>query len=262
MGIDQNEYRALDPMTAGNATIAPDWPDWVAQGRGRPEPMQHRSYRGRIEYIYGDDAPIGREWFSVTVQPDGVRTLRAQCEMDDDQVLRDVVYTVGADWRPIDCFVRLMVHGKTMGHALFMFHDDRAETEGWNTIDQRLSTVTPLAHRPPVFGSHPVSVDGWQTAAYDHGNPDRIQQVRGGTNSSPLPNGASGPSLSIVDKAIEFVGAEELQVPAGVFKTNHYRILLKDKPPLEVWVEPEDRLFVRLSWTHLNSRYDLAELTR
>jgi len=56
--------------------------------------MKHRSYRGRVDYIHDDIGERGREWFSVTVQPDGMRTLRSQCEMDDTRILRDVTYTV------------------------------------------------------------------------------------------------------------------------------------------------------------------------
>jgi len=71
--------------------------------------MNHRSYRGRVDYIHDDIGERGREWFSVTVQPDGMRTLRSQCEMDDTRILRDVIYTVDGQWRPIDSYVRITV---------------------------------------------------------------------------------------------------------------------------------------------------------
>ena len=54
----------------------------------------HRHYRGKMLYLTDGVGEMGREFFSVTVQPDGERTLRAQCEMDDDRLLRDVVHLV------------------------------------------------------------------------------------------------------------------------------------------------------------------------
>jgi len=83
--------------------------------------MKHRTYRGRIDYIHDDIGERGREWFTVTVQPDGTRTLRSHCEMDDTRILRDVVYTVDRAWLPIDSYVRLTVEEKLMGSAWFRF---------------------------------------------------------------------------------------------------------------------------------------------
>ncbi len=69
-------------------------------------PMQHRTYSYKIQYL-GDAGERGREWCTVTVHGNGDRTLRALCEMDDSQVLRDVTSTVDAHWRPKDVFVRV-----------------------------------------------------------------------------------------------------------------------------------------------------------
>ena len=71
--------------------------------------MKHRTIRGKILYPDNDTGETGREWFTITVQPDGRRTLRAQCEMDDRGLLRDVIYSVDTDWYPLDCFVRLSI---------------------------------------------------------------------------------------------------------------------------------------------------------
>ena len=46
--------------------------------------MNHATYRGKIVYRTDGKGEEGREFFSVTVQPDGSRTLRALCEMDND----------------------------------------------------------------------------------------------------------------------------------------------------------------------------------
>ena len=64
-----------------------------------------RLYRGTISYAREDGGAFGQEFFTVSVDPDGSRTLRCLCEMDDIALVRDVTYTVDQDFRAIDCFV-------------------------------------------------------------------------------------------------------------------------------------------------------------
>ena len=56
-----------------------------------PGPL-HRSYRGKMLYITDGVGEMGREYFSVTVQPDGERTLRAQCGPPSCNPPREVLY--------------------------------------------------------------------------------------------------------------------------------------------------------------------------
>ena len=100
-----------------------------------------------------DGVEMGREYFSVTVQPDGIRTLRAQCEMDDDRLLRDVVLTVDAAWRPLDAFLRLSIAEATIGHGWFRFGDDFAESEGWTASGGRFAQRIALEEPAAFFGA-------------------------------------------------------------------------------------------------------------
>jgi hypothetical protein len=223
--------------------------------------MNHRTYRGRISYIHDRLGETGREWFTVTVGPDGQRTVRALCEMDDDRVLRDVTYTVDGAWRPQDAFVRLSVADRFVGSAWFRFSEQGAECEAHLAREGRVSQRVDLGHRPPIFAPHPLVCDGWQAAAFDHSRPEMVQLFPGACNSSHMANGGSGPLIGWVDKKLEHVGDGTLTVPAGTFDVRHYRIILPDdRPPLLLWVTGEDRLLVRLSWTLLESRYDLVEV--
>ena len=81
--------------------------------------MNHRTMRGKLLYLHDTHGETGREWFTVTVQPSGERTVRAHCEMEDEQVLRDVVWSMDPDWRPIDAYVRLSVGGVWQGSGWF-----------------------------------------------------------------------------------------------------------------------------------------------
>lgn len=223
--------------------------------------MRHRTYRGRIDYIHDTDGEMGREWFSVTVQPNGHRTMRAHCEMDDVELLRDVVHTLDADWLPVDAFVRLTQKGEFMGSGWFHFTPTGIACEAHTADAGRVSQWSATDGRLKIFASHPLAADGWQCASFDHSSDEMIQTFTPWAHPSPRPDGGSGPMTGVGKKVIEYIGEEELTVPAGTFQTKHYNLHASNpaNPPLETWVFGEDRVLVKMSWAVLNSSYVLAD---
>lgn len=222
--------------------------------------MIKRRISGRIDYVHRQHGVTGREWWTLAVADDDTRTLTANCEMQDDAVQRDVVYSVDHDFRPQEAFVRLAVAGVLQGSAWFRFTDECAQAEGHNQVQGRFSQTLSTARRARVFAPHPVQSDAWQTAAYDHALGNARQHIAPCFNPSPLANGGSGPLLTQTDKHLEYVGEEEVAVPAGVFACQHYRVYPKDfEDPLELWVFGPDRILALCSWRLLDSRYELAE---
>lgn len=225
--------------------------------------MAQRSYKGRIDYIRDGGTVSGREFFSVTVQDDGMRTLRAQCEMDDIGLLRDVVQTVDANWLPVDAFIRLTQRGQFMGSGWFRFDatggECEASTRGEGRVSQRVETGTPIR----IFASHPLLTDGWQTRSFDHGRGGKTQTVKPWANSSPRPDGGSGPMFGMGHKTMDYIGEETLTVPAGTFQCRHYNLHASTptNPPLETWVTGEDATLVKMRWDLLQSDYVLAEIS-
>ncbi len=222
--------------------------------------MEHITYRGKIVYTGDEVGERGREWFTVTKYPNGDRTIRAMCEIDDTAVLRDVTYSVNERWQPLDAFIRLTVKDKFMGSGWFRFTDNVAECETFMADGGRVSQKIEVASRPPFFGVHPVACDCWCLGGYDLANPERIQALPGGMMSSLLSNGASGPMLTRLDLTVEYLGTEEITVPAGTFQTNHFRFLLEDIPAEDLWCYGDDFLFVKIRWNHLATTYELVEL--
>ncbi len=223
--------------------------------------MKHRSFRGRIDYIRDGAGNSGREWFSVTVQPNGNRTLRAQCEMDDIGLLRDVVQTLDGDWLPVDSFVRLTKDGEFMGAGWFRFFDRHVECEAVTAAEGRVSQRIETQGRARILASHPLMTDGWQCAAFDHASDERTQIIKPWVNSSPRPDGGSGPLAAVGEKIIDYVGEETITVPAETFDTRHYRLHASqpEVPALETWVFGEDYQFAKMRWDLLSSDYVLAE---
>lgn len=220
--------------------------------------MRHRSYRGQMVYRT-DGAEMGREYFSVTVQPDGTRTLRAQCEMDDDRLLRDVVLTVDAQWRPIDAFLRLTVEERTIGHGWFRFGPDLAEAEGWTAAGGRFEQRIALTEPASFFGTHALHCDAWVAGRLrQHGkSPDKFRFCT--FASSILANGGSGPELlpvapdyaRVIDMGVERVGA---------YDTHHVRIEIPGVDHFDVWAAGEDCLPVRLTSDGLGQTYELVSI--
>lgn len=226
--------------------------------------MKHRTIRGKILYLDNETRETGREWFTITVQPDGRRTLRAQCEMDDRRLLRDVIYSVDADWYPLDCFVRLSIEERLTGTGWFRFTDRLAECETFTAAAGRLSQRRDLTERTPSFGAHPVVCDIWHLARFDRSKGERIQTSRNVLLSAREPDGGSGPMFSAMDLTIEYVGREEVTVPAGTFEADHFRFLLDNvgMEPEELWCVGEDFLPIKIAYPIFNATYELAELTQ
>ena len=224
-----------------------------------------RSYRGYLRYLHDVEGERGREWFSVSVQEDGARTLRAQCEMDDELLLREVTYSVDGQWRPHDAFVRLVQCGQFVGSSWFRFDEQGVECEALTQREGRVHQRQQLGRRPRLFAPHPLVSDGWQAAAFDFTRGPGRQRLDACTNSSPQPDGASGPLIGVVYKDLEYVGDESITVPAGTFLAHHMLIhplmpSMAHWTPLEFWVTGTDFQIVRMRWDLLRSTYELTEI--
>ena len=225
--------------------------------------MRHRSYRGKMIYCTHGVGEMGREWFSVTIQPDGTRTLRAQCEMDDDRLLRDVVLTVDAHWHPVDAFVRLAIEEQTVGSTWYCFEAGRATCEGRTRTHGRLSRE--INTRGPIecFGTHALHGDAWVLGRFRDWTGPPAEFAFVDFACSTLANGGSGPDLIAVPSGFATVhdlGNEQTEVAAGRFETRHLRICVPGVDDFDLWIGGEDCLPVRLTSDHLHQTYELESL--
>lgn len=203
------------------------------------EGLGYRLVHGAIRYVH-DERVRGHERFSISVHGDGSRILRTLSEIFETRVLRDVSMRVGADWRPRDAFVRIMINDRFRGGGWFVFDEHEAQGEALHAPASRLSQRIRLDAPVRSFGTHPILGDGWHTALFDMAGPSR-QYFDRLMMSSYAFDGSTGPELLPVSFGIEFVGQEEIQVPAGTFRARHFRFLLAqsafdDHPPYDVWV--------------------------
>ena len=61
---------------------------------------------------------------------------------------------------------------------------------------------------------------------------------------------------------VEHLGPEEVTGPAGTFACEHFRFLLKERPPEDLWCTVDDYLMVKIRCDLLETTYELVELTR
>ncbi|MFO1426160.1 MAG: hypothetical protein U1F11_04135 [Steroidobacteraceae bacterium] len=225
--------------------------------------MRHRAYRGRMLYLTDGIGEMGREFFSVTVQPDGERTLRAQCEMDDDRILRDVLLTVDGRWRPRDAFVRLALAERLVGASWFRFDGRHALCHGvrgdGSPIEQRFEHAADIE----AFGTHALHNDAWLVGRLRrwHGPADAMPLAD--FTTSTLANGGSGPELVPLAggfSRVHDLGAARIEVPAGTFDTHHVRVEIPGVDDFDVWAGGEDCLPVQLRSRGLRQTYVLTEV--
>jgi hypothetical protein len=213
-----------------------------------------RKLRGSIGY-FRRGVCTGEEQFSITVEADGTRLLRAQCEMFDDELLRDVTYAVDANYRPLDAHIRLTQHDRFVGSSWFRFGAGFAECEGFTAREGRFSQRLAWAGWPPCFGTHSLITDAWH-AVFWRGVPVRMRSPV----SSSAANGGTGPLLAETEFLLEKVCEQRLRAPAGEFDCTQFAITFGAYPPLHFWASGADLQLVRMEWAYLDAYYELLTL--
>ena len=218
-----------------------------------------RMYQGKIGYFSEEKGEIGREFFTVTIEEDGTRTLRCVCEMDLVSLIRDVTYTVDKDFRAIDCFVRVTDNHKFVGSGWFRFTDTMAEGEAYTAAEGRVSQKIETNGRVRLFGTHPIAVDIWKCAHAKATNPGIVQVVDSCMNCSSVLNGASGPLLARKHYDMVYQGPAKVTVPAGTFDCQHFDWRTGTGRTLNLYTTPGDFLPVRTVVPEGKRYYDLLE---
>jgi hypothetical protein len=215
---------------------------------------------GVIAYRNGAGEETGRERFEWLTHPAG-HTLRAICEMDQIEVIRDVTLTLTRDWRPIDGFCRVHVGGKQASSSLFLTQGDEVHFEAQIANMGRVSQVQPSPGGLAYLGLHPVTNDGLITELRGVDAPGEFRTISGLTNSKSA-NGEIGLYAMPTHIDVAFIGYETVTVAAGTFEARHYALRwAPDWPPADVWVRKDDNIFLLLRWSLIEDWFELKSLT-
>lgn len=220
--------------------------------------MKPRSTRGKILYIGDAVGERGREWFHRTDYPDGTKVFRTISEIDDSQIVRDVVWSVDANFRPLDCYERLVVRG-TLSMGWFTFEKGYCRVEGVYADLGRVSQRLDYTHEPTFLACHPLVGDCLAVAGYDFSAGGR--QVLHGIATSPTVNGSTGPIATRSSHPVDYLGWVTVETPIGPIGAHHFRLYYgpNNEKTEEIW-SGEDFSFVRVRNDELATTYELVEL--
>ncbi|MBT0671397.1 hypothetical protein HT136_23790 [Novosphingobium profundi] len=241
--------------------------------------QKHRTISGKIQYTSRKEGRVGeergRETFMWTHHSDGKKTLRAHCEIDepDPTVMRDIVYSLDENDRPMDCMVRLTVGDEFMGAGLFIIGEDTVECESYGPSIGRISQTMPINGPFDGFGTHPIVADAYITRKIDVSLGAHNRKFRCFL-PSPDHRGATPPIIAESNLYLGYVGEETVTVGAGTFHCRKFEFTDPDAgmvgvsghahPPYEMWVTADDdAIFVQGGvGGYMQTWYELVELER
>lgn len=230
----------------------------------------HRTRTGRIDYfVDGDPAFPERLWgfeeFRMTHHADGLRVMRAYCELNDEPpLIRDVLQCVDGEFHPQESYVRLTASNRFQGSAWYRFTDTEAAMHGHAADGGPVSKRATISRAMRGFGSHNLTSDGWLCARYDYTRGRGEQSFEGNLLTSRDHRGATGPAFARTNSSLRYFGTEDVSVGAGTLSCHHFAITGTDHnhPPYDYWVTADgDYLYVKgIVTAPYNWSFELVEL--
>ena len=175
----------------------------------------------------------GEENFELVVFADGSRTLSISSDLSARQAWFTVVLRAAADFRPLEAYASYWTGGGYKGSGRFIVEGEKllADSSGPMTGQQKSESRVPAMFS---IGTHPVSLYSVEASA------DRTKPVLG----------------NLVTLDIEYLGEETIEVPAGKFATQRYRIAGMN----DLWIHGTDRIVIRSDLPARGTRYVLTSL--
>lgn len=214
--------------------------------------VRHWSGEYRNETLSGGERR-GSEKFDLLVHPDGSRTISISSDMTTRHAWFTVVLRNDANFRPVEAAAFYWNGGRYKGSGHFRVANDTVQAESNGPVSGQQNSQTTVPTRFSI-GLHPVSADGWHTAQHNpNGDARQTISLYSVEASADLAKPVLG---SLVPLQIEFIGKETIDVPAGRFETQRYRLAGMN----ELWVHGEERIVIRSDLPARGLRYVLISL--
>lgn len=204
-------------------------------------------------YLYrtiSDGRKRGTEDWTLTVHPDGSRTMRMWNDLHARNSHLTATLRVAADFRPLEAYVSYWTQGEFKGSGVFTVHGGTLEALVNGPQGRIAETVT--VPRGFSIVTHPLAGDGWHTWYYD--------EETGGEQTGLVYNIDSTPDLTrppigaLEEQTIAFIGEEAIEVPAGTFDARHHVI----GGFADVWTTGPDKILVKFVWEKFDLEYVLV----
>ncbi len=207
---------------------------------------------GKVEYRKISTGEVsGSEEWHITVHPDGSRTLETRNRLDLAGYQRHVMYRVAENFRPLDVTAVYWVKGEWRGTGLFAVTGNDLEAFV-QTPDGLIRQSRKVPDRFS-FIPHPLQSNAWHTWYYD--------RAKGGEQTitvydmDPGAQAVSSMLGKVYTQTIEYLGTEEMTVPAGTFTVDRFNI----DDAVDIYLTGPDRVLVRFLWTPADADYVLVD---
>lgn len=220
-----------------------------------------RTLTGSIDCLRDDGPEWGREHFSMTDWGGG-RSMRSVTEFDDRKVLREASWSVAADWSPRDSFTREVIDGAFKASSWFRVDGEHVDCEAETAVMGRMSQRLAVGRPVGFLGLHTILADCSVAAPRGCTEPGVEEPIVCVTNSVG-DYGVGGYYAQAVTPLVTYVGTEAVEVRAGRFDGEHFRVRWSDITPAyaDFWVTQGDFLPLRLRGAFGPVSYELAGLT-
>jgi hypothetical protein len=204
--------------------------------------MRISTINGRVSVTTPEGQTLPYERFTITLNPDGSRTLRALSVSPNGGLIRDVNANVSADWVSRSGTSRLFLDGELQGVVAKISDGETIHSSVWPGHGAPDLKTFPA---PAKFslGFHPIADEAWKMALI--APRDGRQQLVTHT-CSPRWNGKTIEHGETVTSEVEYLGEETRPVCGRPETTRMYLWHTPFGRLMKVWVLGEHNIFSRM----------------
>jgi hypothetical protein len=207
---------------------------------------------GTMAYrVQSTGAVNGHERWRLSVHPDGSRTMAATVAYAPRPVERQVIHRVDRNWAPLETYTTLWFEGAWRGSAMLTARDGRLRVVGngpGGAAEQDLPARERLAVLP-----HLIAVDSWRAFLFDK----RVggEQAIPSYDFNATGDGDKGVIGAMKSFRLRYLGAAEVDVPAGRFTADHFRI----EDAVDIYLTGKDGVVVKFVFAGIDREHHLIE---
>ena len=218
---------------------------------------------GKFIFREGEDKRMrGYEEWRMTVAPDGSRVLSMWYAIPKDKLSTFAVYRVDSEFRPQALYKTSRV-GETLTDV--MSNIDGLDIKTRVQVNDQVFRQDMTAKQPFSIVSSPIAADALHFARYDFEKGGEQDWLILGTVAAGAEESDIGVRLDVQEESIgmkifqdvtiEYLGEEEVSVPAGRFTARHFRM----GDVIDMWVHGPDYTLVKYHWHPNQYYYELVE---